>query len=331
MWTPPFHIIKGLFALLGQFTKPDGSSYEGPIHESIDGNTYTGEAPSEDSIPLTPELELAAENDRFLEYEGEVSEIEADLVYPTPEDYKREYFLRYFLLDTRNNLVREVDLQAYERYTKELFIKGTEVKWVLEKPVKDIFSSGYLYKGAATRNRENILKASLTIPPVTEYITDYGQFADIESDIEGYKFLELPRKEQKRIIKSVRSNLQEVPLIKSKGRFKARNSKETNKENLYTPGGRYKVKSTNMDYIGFYHIHPTKGAMVGKTHSTTPHDLLIPVYSINNEQSLQETDNLNTIATPSTVSLGNAGATPSSGGSSSGGGSSSSGGGGSYY
>ena len=44
-------------------------------------------------------------------------------------------------------------------------------------------------------------------------------------------------------------------------------------ENLYTPGGQYTTQN-GKNYIGFYHIHPDKGPMVGAKHIDNPHDLL---------------------------------------------------------
>ena len=45
---------------------------------------------------------------------------------------------------------------------------------------------------------------------------------------------------------------------------------------LYTEGGEYKLSNGKI-YTGLYHIHPDKGAMVGRVHVETPHDKLIPI------------------------------------------------------
>jgi hypothetical protein len=47
-------------------------------------------------------------------------------------------------------------------------------------------------------------------------------------------------------------------------------------ENLYTDGGEYKTPG-GREYIGFYHIHPQKGPMVGAKHTSSPHDYLYPI------------------------------------------------------
>tara|TARA_A100001201_G_scaffold23642_2_gene26915 strand:+ start:3971 stop:4915 length:945 start_codon:yes stop_codon:yes gene_type:complete len=49
------------------------------------------------------------------------------------------------------------------------------------------------------------------------------------------------------------------------------------KENLYTYGAEYLLNGE--EYIGYYHIHPDKGAMVGPYHVDQPHDYLTPIYS----------------------------------------------------
>jgi len=47
--------------------------------------------------------------------------------------------------------------------------------------------------------------------------------------------------------------------------------------NLYTKGNELKTVQDNKIYIGFYHIHPDKGYMVGATHVLEPHAYLSPI------------------------------------------------------
>lgn len=274
MWLPAFKILKGLFALLGQFTvSSTGAPYEGPYFQTPQGKTFTGTGPTSSSV----EIEKIPDHEHDEEFIGEGSTFTAQSPVPTPQNYKTGYFKRYFIHDTRNGKVLEVLKKNYDITKKLLYIKHGEVNWVLEKPVKDIFNQGYNFKGAASRNRENILKLSLQVPNVDEYITDYGKFADIESDVEGYKFEELPPKEQVRIIKKQTPTVQQHPIRKVKPRFKPNKPVPIKtKTNLYTSGGRFKIKGSNQDYKGFYHVHPTKGAMEGAVHTTEPHRQLIP-------------------------------------------------------
>jgi len=274
MWLPAFKVIKGLFALLGQFTvAADGAPYEGPYYQTPQGKTFTGKGPTESS----QEIEKVPDHEHDEEFAGEGSTFTAESSYPTPQDYKTGYFKRYFIHDTRNGEVTEVLKKNYDLSKTFLYIKTGEVNWVVEKPVKDIFNQGYNFKGAASRNRENILKLSLQVPNVDDYITDYGKFADIESDVEGYAFEELPPKEQTRIIKKQTPTVQQHPIKNVKPRFKPKKEKTLKiKNNLYTSGGRFKVKGSTQFYKGFYHVHPTKGAMEGAVHTDEPHRQLIP-------------------------------------------------------
>jgi hypothetical protein len=45
-------------------------------------------------------------------------------------------------------------------------------------------------------------------------------------------------------------------------------------DNLYTAGGQYILRDTGEEYVGFFHIHPEKGAMEGPLHVDTPHRYL---------------------------------------------------------
>ena len=49
-------------------------------------------------------------------------------------------------------------------------------------------------------------------------------------------------------------------------------------ENLYTAGGEYRIEGTSTEFIGFFHIHPEKGPMVGPKHVSAPHAYLVPLY-----------------------------------------------------
>lgn len=213
MWLPAFKYIKGLFALRGEFLLPNGEPYEGSYHKLYNGETYTGSAPSKNAIRIfqddsEPHIPLP-------EYEDKIV---SEPVFPEPEDYEKGFFLRYFIKDTRNGKIIEVNKQTSQKKLEEKYFQGISLKWILDKPVKDIFNQGYLYKGAATRNKENTTKASLEMKGLELFIVEFDKFVNIESDVEGYKFEELPRTEKVRIIRQV-SNIQITPKEKPLKRF----------------------------------------------------------------------------------------------------------------
>jgi len=50
-------------------------------------------------------------------------------------------------------------------------------------------------------------------------------------------------------------------------------------ENLFTNGSEFKLPNGRR-YRGFYHLHPTKGAMVGSVHTDRQHTELQPLNKI---------------------------------------------------
>ena len=53
--------------------------------------------------------------------------------------------------------------------------------------------------------------------------------------------------------------------------------RETLVEDLYTAGGLYRLEGTTDEFIGFYHIHPEHGPMVGPKHISTSHEYLVTI------------------------------------------------------
>ena len=51
----------------------------------------------------------------------------------------------------------------------------------------------------------------------------------------------------------------------------------------YTAGSELVLTDTGEDYVGFYHVHPDKGFMVGPLHVNTPHAYLTPIVNVNVE------------------------------------------------
>jgi len=210
---PAFKYLKGKFASRGEFLLPNGQPYEGAYHQLYNGETYTGSVPGKDAIRIVkddsePHIPLPEYADKLV----------SEPVYPEPEDYDKGYFLRYFIKDTRNGKIIEVKKETSRKKLEQKYLKGITVKWILEKPVRDIFNQGYLYKGASTRNKENTQKANLELKGLDLFVTEFDKYVDIESDVEGYKFEDLSREEKLRIIKRT-SNIQKKKPKKKIKRF----------------------------------------------------------------------------------------------------------------
>jgi hypothetical protein len=85
--------------------------------------------------------------------------------------------------------------------------------------------------------------------------------------------------------------------------------------NLYTAGNEFKTEK-GVNYIGFYHIHDSKGPMVGKTHIEDPHEYLFPINETITSRTQNQTPNFipqnnvattQSIYTPSNISMGGGG------------------------
>ena len=124
--------------------------------------------------------------------------------------------IRYFLKNNTSGKIIEVSSNNFTKFNNKPYYKGSELKWILDKPAKDIFNQGYVFNGAITRNKANTKQVSFILKGLDILITEYDKFVNIESDVEGFKFEELPKKEKIRIIKQQRPNLQRKPKVKPK-------------------------------------------------------------------------------------------------------------------
>ena len=209
MWLPVFkYLLK--FAKLGMFAfKGTGQEYQGPYVETNTGKLYAGESPTDTGLEL-----ISVDNNDIIFNGKKTIPFESETVLPTPEDYNRGFMFRYFLKNFTTGKIIEVKKVNYTKLIKKKYYKGDVLKWILTKPAKDIFNQGYLYKGAITRNKANTKEVSFNITGLDTYITEYDKFVNIESDVKGFKFEDLPKKEKIRVIKNQRTNLQKPPKVK---------------------------------------------------------------------------------------------------------------------
>ena len=211
MWLPIFkYLLK--FAKPGMFQlKGTGQEYEGQYVETNAGILYAGESPTDTGLEL-----VSIDNDDMFFSGNKTVPFESETVYPTPEDYTRGFMLRYFLKNQTTGKIIEVKNINYIELIKKKYYNGSILKWIISKPAKDIFNQGYVFNGAITRNKANTKQVSFIVKGLDIFITEYDQFVNIESDVEGFKFEELPKKEKIRIIKQQRPNLQRKPKVKPK-------------------------------------------------------------------------------------------------------------------
>ena len=225
--------VKTLTTDGGEFlVKKTGDSYSGPYLKTSNNTYYAGA----DLNDLSVQLVLSSENEvlpefgnsfNCIKYISRKQEIYNNLKktkivpasknIPSENDYKRGYFIRYFLVRVNDLDYKEINVNIYNemlmknQIDRNLYFKG-QIKWAL---------SGDVYK----INTNNLLLLEKKHPGIMNLFPILNEFSKEDS-----------------------------PVI----------------TNLHTAGNElYYIDGA--EYIGFYHIHPEKGPMIGATHSPHPH------------------------------------------------------------
>ena len=147
----------------------DGTPYVGWYVKTYNDIYLSGKEPSNSSTVL----ELVDE-----EPDKAKPKFISDTILPEVEDYNKGYFTRYYLQDRRNLKIIQVNQQKYFYFTKETYIKGIELKWVIRGPAQDVIKPPYLYQGAITRNKQTIDTYSNMMTGLKDYILDYKEFVE---------------------------------------------------------------------------------------------------------------------------------------------------------
>ena len=263
---------------------------------------------------------------------------------PNRKALKDGIMMRVFYKNTSTGKVKEITLNSAKQVekTKKSYEKLFYTPWFVKGPAKDQIVNGFFLEGMETKN-QNILNqlaqeipgAELLIKGPTEYLVDTLPITD--NNIQPVKTgFDIPSPSTGI---GVSKNEYRDPLFNTLPDYKGKYSEPKVTENLYANPGEFLLEGTNREYVGFYHVHPIKGPMVGAKHVDTPHSKLVPRdksntrYGVETTRRSNETQKLRQQTSPTTVQRtqnysNNNTSTPSTSGMSTGGGSSSSGGGG---
>ena len=237
MYLPKIKFSK-LTAKPGEFIDKLGKPVFGSIIKSFTGKVYKGSSP-----------QGIKEEDELIRVEKATP---ADKKFvsrpnrPTFKNYKKGSFFRYFIKDSRNGLIIEVTREDFreEKAAKKLYRRVLKLEWYITGDAEDKLIGQYLYPGLKSKNQDVVNQAERQMPGIAEQILkDTSQFVLTNAEVNS-----LPRPKKVQV-----------------------------KEDLFTNGGEYINRRTREDYVGFYHIHPSKGAMAGKKHVEEYHDRLKPV------------------------------------------------------
>ena len=177
--------------------------------------------------------------------------IDSENCAPTIKDYEKGHYIRYFIgrYDALPIEVSKDSLQEYKPLLADIpgLYNTAAIKWTLiaekqELPM-GLSSSGIIGRLKAIEVGET----GLDIAKINER---YTRIAD---------------KMLPGIVEVIAGNYT-MHTVEAGG---------TILNDQYTEGGEY-YKANGEDYVGYYHIHSTYGAMVGRYHTEDAHDVLVP-------------------------------------------------------
>ena len=217
--------------------------------------------------------------------------------YPEPneEDYERGQFQRYFVQKINElSKLYEIDETQYKEVNQDN-------KVGINKRLYQKFEIQWMLTGidATAINKSNIELQSKINPGINEYLENTMQFVKGDQRTEERYYpdgkiisAKLPiaynipeaqgqaclncKFRNRNFCSKWQANVRNLYWCKSWQVMKgAKTTNTSNLSNLYTNGGEYFLNGE--EYIGAYHIHPSKGPMVGAYHVSEPHEYLVPI------------------------------------------------------
>ena len=152
-----------------------GATYNGPFIKDflgnfIKGNTYKAKAEPLQFVPTWTELESDS-------IEG--VNVVRKFTEPSPADYQKGTFKRFFAKQANNGKITEIDGETYKALKKEgkLTIRVIQIEWYVTGNPEDEIIDGYLYPGTKAKNQDVIDQAEKLLPGIGDQILkDPSQF-----------------------------------------------------------------------------------------------------------------------------------------------------------
>lgn len=93
-------------------------------------------------------------------------------------DYSKDDIKRYFLHNKSTNSIKELNKKDYlvKLPNSKNYETLAEINWRIKGPKKDTYIDDFLLEGAETINKRRVAELALTIPNITQKITDFGKF-----------------------------------------------------------------------------------------------------------------------------------------------------------
>jgi len=139
-----------------------GLTFNGPFVQDFLGNFFKGTKITKDSKPL----EFVPNEQAAQQTLGLTNEYRQ----PTPSDYSKGLFVRYFVKDGRSGIVVEVGKEQYlrERKQNKLYRRTLKVQWYVTGELEDKVINGYIYPGIRAKNQDVINQAEEALSGISD-------------------------------------------------------------------------------------------------------------------------------------------------------------------
>jgi len=242
-----------------------GEEYIGYYYKLYNGTFFTGknpnDTPTQELIPLVTQL------------------IEASPIIVTLNQSKDKNLEKYVSLLQNTPEDKKLPIPYYPKPTKENYELGEIQRYFAKKINEAIFIE------ISQKDFNNLIEEN------NAYLWQYYVTFSIPWEISGRK--NEIENINKKIVALAEFNNRVLGFnnyIKKTGGY-TKYSLFSNISNLYTAGGEFKT-SNGQNYIGDYHIHDSKGPMVGKTHTKEPHEYLFLINETIAPQAISQQTNI---------------------------------------
>lgn len=255
MYFPLSQITTNLTTQGGEFKlQSTGKEYIGDYFRTSKGNNYTGKVPNDGPNELLINFQSAEEQsqeDVEAGREGSYNE-EANVIL-LPNDYLGSTSLQ---ISPTIQSTTSIPFPTEQNYNSTKF-----KRYFLKK------TNNFIYKEINSSTYELYINQDSSVP--------YSLYQAINIDWVIAGNLLSAFKTNFNIVELAEVENEWFGFVQSfKDRF-AKFYKLNPNDTFYTKGGELKIKDTNIEYVGYFHVHPSRGVLMeGKQHIDQPHSVL---------------------------------------------------------
>ena len=201
MYYPPNKIKPNQYTSGNEYVLLENkSNYVGYYFTTFDGKVFTGKTIGDTfNLELTSISEISSTSqdygfvgDRFYSQilKGDDDEIQQlpqysipkpSIVSPSPNDYSRGFFIRYFMKRVNGSTISEINRETFNdlsqgiKYNSALYVT-TSLSWSISGQLETTTENGIITRGVRQVNMETVQQTNLIFIGINQYLTDYAEF-----------------------------------------------------------------------------------------------------------------------------------------------------------